>query len=91
MTQEQLEDLQKMVKNNSSLIWYSNNYDSLDIEAIAEAIYNNGTWEQIQMLHKIIGLKEAGIIFEKLSQRNRSNLKPIVRNYFTLYYDKHTS
>lgn len=80
-----------MIEKNSSLIWYTKNYTALDDEAIAEALFNFGSWETIQEFHKTVGLAQAKALFHSLNSKKRSNLRPIVRNYFTLYYDTHAS
>ena len=91
MNQAQIGELREMVKKKPSLIWYTNSYDELNEQAIVEAVYHFGSWDDIDKFHKIVGLREAKELFHTLIQKPRSNLKPIVQNYFTLYYDRHAS
>lgn len=91
MNQMQLAHLQKIVEKNPSLIWYTKNYTALNDEAIAEALYNYGSWDTIQEFHKTVGISQAKALFHTLKNKQRSNLRPIVRNYFTHYYDAHSS
>ena len=91
MNQAQISQIREIVKKNPSLIWYTKNYDSLNEEAVAEAVYNSGTWDDICEFHKTVGLSEAKELFYKLNKKSRSNLRPIVSNYFNLYYGRHSS
>lgn len=87
----QLDKLRSLVKKNPALVWYTNAYDSLNAEAITEAIYNFGSWDEVQALHNILGTAPARSLFTTLMQKRRTNLRPRVQNYFTLYYDRHAS
>lgn len=73
MHQIQLSYLQKMIEENPSLIWYTKNYTSLNDEAIAEALYNFGSWKTIQEFHKTVGLSQAKAIFYRLNTKQRPN------------------
>lgn len=91
MNQDQIVHLKNIIQKNPFLIWYTHDYNSLNEEAIAEALYNYGSWNTILELHKTVGLSYAKNLFYTLKNKPRSNLRPIVRNYFTLYYDRHPS
>jgi len=91
VNQNQITHLQNIIQKNPYLIWHTRAYDSLNEEAIAEALYNYGSWSTIKELHKIVGLSYAKNLFYTLKNKPRSNLRQIVRNYFTLYYDRHPS
>ena len=45
---------QELIKNKQ-LIWYTNQYDKLDDEAIVEAVLNYGDWDDVQSLIKTLG------------------------------------
>lgn len=56
MNDDQLKAAQDIVRQDPSLIWYTKEYDKLDIRSIFEAILNYGTWDQTQKLISIIGI-----------------------------------
>jgi hypothetical protein len=89
MTQDKLTRLRQLIREKPYLIWYTKGYDQLDVHAIAEAIYNFGDWEDLQLLHQTISIPEAAKIFDKLASAKRCNLHAMVKNYFTLYYDRY--
>ena len=83
--------LRQLIKDNPALIWYTKDYDNLDEESIMEAILNYGSWQETQKLFKIMGMKRAKELFERMTERRRCNLKPMVKNYFQLYFKRHAS
>ena len=91
MTQDHLSLLRAIIKRKPALVWHTKAYDALNEEAIAEAVYNYGSWGDVSELHKAVGVPAASALFQALAQKPRSNLRPAVRNYFSLYYDKHVS
>jgi len=90
MEEHQLRQLRTLVKSNPSLLWYTRAYDQLNEEAIAEAIYNYGSWETVAEYHHILGLPAAKDVFERLRKKRRTNLLPKTQHFFALYYGKHT-
>ncbi len=91
MTQDQISRLRAMIKRKPALIWYTKAHNTLNEEAVAEAVYNYGSWDDVIELHKTLGLSTAKTLFQTLAQKPRPNLRPAVRNYFSLYYAKHPS
>lgn len=86
MGTDQVRQLQNIVKQHPALMWDTNAYSALDEEAIAEAIYNYGSWGDILEYHRVVGLKTAKRIFCRLRDKPRSNLFPKTRNFFEQYY-----
>lgn len=86
-----LSNLQNLIKSKPYLVWNTKDYGMLDEEAIAEAILNYGSWEDVKTYHNIVGLPRAKEIFDALTTKKRSNIKPRVYRYFSLYYKKHAS
>ncbi len=70
-------------------MWSSNAFSALDVEAMAEAIYNYGSWEDVLEYHRILGIKTAEEVFGRLANKGRCNLSPKVRYFFRKYYDRH--
>lgn len=80
------------IKKRPHLVWYTKNYDDLSPESIVEAVLNYGDWEDVQILIKIIGIKEMARIFRKKSKPSkigRQNYRPEIINYFNLYFKKY--
>jgi len=82
------------IKKRKHLIWWVFNHDKLNAEAIVEATLNYGTWEDVQELFSIMGIKEVARIFRKKSKPSkmgRQNYRPEIKNYFNLYFKKHVA
>lgn len=87
-------DIHTFIKKRPYLIWHVNDYDALDREAIVEATLNYGNWNDVQELIGILGIGEVAKIFQEKSSPSaigRSNYRPEVANYFTLYFAKYAS
>lgn len=89
MPADNLAKARNLIKKNPSLIWYTKAYDKLDIRSIAEAIFNYGTWRELNNLSKIIGIRKLSQVFAFLDNMPRNNLLPKVRHYFRLYFNHH--
>ena len=82
------------IKERKHLIWYVSDYDALDAEAIVEATLNYGDWNDVQELIRLLGTREVARIFReksKPSAMGRTNYRPEIRNYFTLYFAKYAA
>ena len=78
------------IKKRKYLIWYVNDYNKLNVEAIVEATLNYGDWDDVQKLIKIIGIDKMSKIFTKqTSKRTRNNYNNKTINYFNLYFKKY--
>lgn len=84
-----LTEARNIIRQNPYLIWHTQDYDQLNIEAIAEAIFNYGSWDQFQKLCSILGVVELGKIFFSLNSQSRCNLHKLAQNYFSLYFAKY--
>lgn len=78
-----------IIRDDPSLIWYTESYDQLDIHAITEAVLNYGTWSEFKSLSKIIGTNALARVFISLDSMPRNNLLPKARNYFKLYFKRY--
>ena len=79
----------EFVKKRKYLFWDTVNYNNLSEQVILEAVLNYGSWEDVQIFIKIIGIKKASKIFNKQIKQKRSNYRPQVKNYFKLYFNKY--
>ena len=86
MTGRQLLSAQNLIQQNPSLAWSTKSYDQLPIEAVAEAIFNYGSWREFLQLQEILGIQSLARTFAKLDSMPRNNLLPIYRNYFRHYF-----
>lgn len=79
------------IKKRKYLIWYTKNYDKLPPESIVEATLNYGNWDDVMLLIKILGIKKVAKIFRDQTspRRWRTNYRPEVTHYFSLYFKKH--
>ncbi len=85
-------DIHTFIKKRPYLTWYVHDYDALDAEAVVEATFNYGDWNDVQELIRILGIRQSAEIFRKKSNPSsigRSNYRPEVANYFTLYFAKY--
>jgi len=87
---KKLDRARDIIRNDPSLIWYTKSYDQLDIRSITEAVLNYGTWNEFKKLSKIIGINALARVFTFLDSMSRNNLLPKARNYFKLYFKRHT-
>jgi len=80
---------QKLIRKNPSLIWCTKSYDQLELEPIAEAVFNHGTWQEFEDLKQIVGQKKLSQVFNLLDKMPRNNLQPSIRHFFRLYFKHH--
>ncbi len=82
-------NIHEFIRARPHLVWSTKNYDGLSAEAIVEATLNYGSWEDVQKLFKILGLKKVAKIFHAQIQQKRTNYRAVVKHYFTLYFQAH--
>ncbi len=86
--------LSVFLKNRPYLIWYVKDISKVSQEAAVEAVLNYGSWDDVQKLIKILGIKKVAKIFWKKSppsSMGRTNYRPEVSHYFGLYFNKYAS
>lgn len=81
--------IQKFIKQRPYLVWYAKDPGKLNDESIVEHTLNYGDWDDVQEMIKILGIKKTADIFEKESNRKRSNYRSEIKNYFHLYFHKY--
>jgi len=84
--------LREFIRQHSALWWWvpEEAKPNLSLNSIVEAILNYGEIADIKRLFEIIGIKRAAaIFFEATENRQRTNYKPIIQNFFTLYFKRH--
>ncbi len=81
--------LKDLIKKNKELVWYVKDTDSLSDWAIMEAFLNYGEWKDVMQMIDILGMKKAAKLFRSKIKQKRCNLRPEIKNYFTLYFNKY--
>jgi len=77
------------IKKRPYLIWYTNNYNNLSEKAIVESVLNYGDFNDVKKLIKILGIEKTAAIFRNSLIKKRCNLRPEIKNYFQLYFNKY--
>jgi hypothetical protein len=81
--------LKNFIKNRPYLFWYIKDKEKISPEVAVEQILNFGDFNDVKLLIKIIGLKKTAAIFRAQSGKKRSNYRPEIKNYFTLYFNRY--
>ena len=82
-------ELTQFAKQTPSLFWSTKSYDKLSPEVILENTLNYGDWSDVQQIFQIMGLSNAYKVFDKIANKKRGNLRPSIKHYFTLYFEKY--
>ncbi|MEK7507412.1 MAG: hypothetical protein AAB585_02660 [Patescibacteria group bacterium] len=81
--------ISSFIKKRAYLVWYTKNYDGLSEEAIVEAVLNYGDFRDVKEMINILGIARAAEIFRKKIAGKRCNLRPGIKNYFFLFFNKY--
>ena len=71
------------------LAWYVSDTKKLSTDSLVEHVLNNGNWKDYLETEKILGVNKISIIFKRLKNKKRCNLRPRTINYFEKYYQKY--
>ena len=88
---EKEEEIKKFIREHSSLFWYVKDdaKEKISMEFLVETILNYGGLEDIKQLFELIGIDKSAEIFFKQVNRTRCNYFPQVKNFFTIYFNRH--
>ena len=81
--------IKDFIKERPYLVWDTENYNNLSEEAIVESVLNYGDFGDVKKMFAILGIKKAAGIFKKQISQKRSNYRPKIKNYFSLYFKKY--
>lgn len=83
--------LRELVEENALLFWWIPPEKRVELskDAIVETILNYGDIRSVKRLFSVMGIKETAKIFRKHAYAPRSNYFPVIRHFFTLYFDRH--
>lgn len=82
-------DIKNFAKENKHLFWYIKDPAELSRESIVEHVLNYGNFKDFKDLVGILGLSGVAGIFRSQLNNKRSNYRPEIKNYFTLYFNKY--
>lgn len=88
---EHNEEIKRFIREHSSLFWYVKDdaKEKISLEFLVETILNYGGLEDIKQLFELIGIDKSAEIFFKQVNRTRCNYFPQVKNFFTIYFNRH--
>ena len=88
---EHSKEIKKFIREHSSLFWYikEDAKERISLDSLVEHILNYGNIEDVKTLIELLGIKKVSKIFFKQINRKRCNYFPKVKNYFTLYFNRH--
>jgi len=78
-------NLAKLLSNRTDLNWFSPDPSKLDDKPTLEAILNYGDWTDFKKILTIMGKNEFKKLFYAIAHSSRTNLRPEIKNYFSLY------
>jgi len=81
--------LTSILKSKKYLYWDTVNPEDLSIESSFERILNFGDWEDVLNMFDKLTLEKSKIVFDKLANKQRTNLHPKTINYFKKYFEKY--
>lgn len=81
--------IHKLFSNKPYLAWYVDNKKKLSTNSLVEHVLNNGNWKDYLEIEKVLGIDKISIIFKRLKNKKRCNLRPKTINYFEKYYHKY--
>jgi len=81
--------INSFIKEKPYLFWYIKDLDNLSNESIVENVLNYGDFNDFKKILEIMGIDCVSQIFRKQAENKRSNYRPEIKNYFTLYFDKY--
>lgn len=84
-----MKKINAFIKKRPHLIWYTKNYAGLSEESIVEHVLNYGTWEDVQEMIRILGMKKTAKIFRIASARRRCNYREKTKHFFTIFFNKY--
>ncbi len=81
--------IKEFIKKRDNLIWYVGDKDNLSDDSIVESVLNYGDFKDFKEMINIMSIEKVADIFRKQSEKERSNYRPSIKNYFTLYFNKY--
>ena len=88
---EHSKEIKRFIKDHSSLFWYikQDAKQSISTEFLVETILNYGELKDVKKLLELLGTRRTAEIFFQQTRNRRCNYFLKVKNYFTLYFNRH--
>jgi hypothetical protein len=85
-------EIKEFIKEYSYLFWSTaeDKKENISHELLVETILNYGELPAVKKLFELVGLEETARIFCKAEGRQIGNYLPMMHNFFTLYFKRHT-
>lgn len=87
----QLQRVQDIIVNKPYLAWYVKDPSALSEASVLEHVLNYGDWDDFQNFIKIYGLEQSAKLYKQIADKTRTNLRPEIKHYFRLYFNKYAS
>ncbi len=84
-------NLQDYMRAHPQLVWYVKDTSKLSPDSVVEHVLNYGTWQDVQELITILGVRKMAEIFRTQSHQSRNNYRPEIRHYFDLYFTRYAA
>ena len=92
MTSDKKDAYERYIAKHRSLFWSVSDQKLGQISdaLLVETILNYGTAADVRTLFDLAGVENiAAIFYEHTENKTRTNYLPPVKNYFTLYFNRH--
>ena len=92
MSADKKEAFTQFISNRRSLFWSVSDakLEQISDALLVETILNYGTAADVRTLFDLLSIEHiAAIFFEHTENKTRTNYLPPVKNYFTLYFNRH--
>lgn len=85
------DEIKKFIREHSYLFWYIKEEakERISLQLLVETVLNYGALEDVKKMFELIGIKKTSEIFFDQINRPRCNYFPKVKNYFSLYFERH--
>jgi hypothetical protein len=84
-------NLTPIIEQQKHLFWWvpENKLTQLSIEAVVEAVLNNGNEKAVRHLFDILGVEKVAEIFYRQISGKRINYRPRTVHFFRSYFKRH--
>jgi len=93
---QQIEKLQRssltsIIEQQKHLFWWvpENKLTQLSVDAVVEAVLNNGNEKAVRHLFDILGVEKVAEFFYRQTSGKRTNYRPRTIHFFRNYFQRH--
>ncbi len=88
------QEIKDFIREHHALFWYSpeDKCETVSDELLVETILNYGTMAAVLQLFKVMGIKNVAKVFRVAigrSERSAGNYYEVIRDYFTLFFNRY--